>query len=660
MGLIFCLSAQAQERELIKRSRFFTGVEYSGHATDEFFRWVVYRSSKDNSFYYRVIDDPVKQFEIRPKEKVTSWQVITNGLFFTSGAKLHWVKSSMLSAKQSVISDVKLPVEAEKVKLVRTPLWSTGKFLVSITAKNSEESGVYIYELLERKWKLLHEQQPFAKCWYDSKGKLVAASEPNGKGGTNILTYQGGKKGWKAVHGSTFSLDMFLGGFTKIISVSADGKTVYLTSNVDTDKSRLYALDVKKEKLTELASSDVADILPFGASVFSETGEPSSVVALYAETRRSILPEGAYAAAFKALEEKLEGDVSVANGGVHTGMNVLVREFTGGPSNIYMYNMKSRKLKFLCTDYPELENEKLASRKAHVVSVRDGMKFPVHVYLPTGSDKDKDGVPDQPLPTVLYVHGGPWVGIVQWNTYFFWRNYQLLANRGYVVIVAEFRGTTGLGKEVVNKSIKKFGSDMHNDLVDIVDWAIDKKIAHKDKVGIWGWSYGGYATMYAVGRAPDKFKCGLAMYGLSDLVSFGNLRSTSDGLWGEMVGQVTDPMDMKMLKEHSPLSYVKDIKVPLLLTTGTKDERVPQFQSDTMASAMNAAGKDITYFYYPEEKHDYREADSWISYWAHAELILSETLGGQYEDRSADFHRGNYKYVYGEEKRFKRLTNPAH
>ncbi len=661
VSFLLSIVSVAQDNALIRRTRFFKGIEYSDHRTDDLFRWVVYRSAKDNSFYYRVISEPAKQYEIQPKEKVTSWELITNGLFFTSGKKLHWVKSSMLSAKQKVISEIELPVKAESVKMVSTPLWLTGKFMVSITAEKSEESGIYRYELLERKWKLMHKPQPHAKCWYDAKGNLVASSEPNGQGGTNILTYHGEKKGWKAVHGSSFGMDMFLGGFTKIISVGADGKIVYLTSNVDSDKAKLYSLDVKKEKLTELASSEVADILPFGASIDSETGIPTSVVSLYAETQRKyVAVSDIVNQSLKALDEKVKGDVSVANKGLHGGVQMLVREFTGGPSNIYVYNMKSRKLKFICTDYPALEGEKLASRKAHVVTTRDSLKFPVHVYLPSGSDKNNDGIPDKPMPTVLYVHGGPWVGIVQWNTYFFWRNYQLLANRGYVVIVAEFRGTSGLGKEVVNKSVKQFGGNMHNDLIDIVDWAVDEKITNKDRVGMWGWSYGGYATMYALGKAPDRFKCGLAMYGLSDLVSFGNLRSGQDQLWGTMVGQVFDPVDLKMLKSHSPLSYVKDFKAPLLLTTGTKDERVPQFQSDTMARAMHAAGKDITYFYYPEEKHDYREPESWISFWAHAELLLAETLGGQYEERSGDFNVGNYKYVYGEEKRFKKWNSPAH
>ena len=101
------------------------------------------------------------------------------------------------------------------------------------------------------------------------------------------------------------------------------------------------------------------------------------------------------------------------------------------------------------------------------------------------------------------------------------------------------------------------------------------------------------------------------------------------------------------MKKHSPSTYINSVSKPLLLTTGSLDERVPQKQYDDFAGALNEAGKEVIYFYYPEEVHDYRQPESWISFWAIAEDFLHKNVGGRKELRKEDVEKGNFITVFG-------------
>lgn len=399
---------------------------------------------------------------------------------------------------------------------------------------------------------------------------------------------------------------------------------------------------ISKEKSSDLlAESELVDVIPFGAST-NNSGAVTSVVGLYAKSIR-MYADRSFQEDFLKLEKKLKGDIGFVASSENDD-KWLVREFIGGPENLYVYDRSNDEMKFVFSNHPNLTGMPVAPRKAFEVIARDGLNIPVHVYLPEGSDSDQDGIPDKPLPTVMYVHGGPWVGIVHWNGRFHWRNYQLLANRGYAVIACEFRGTTGLGKETTDLSAKAWGTDMTTDKVDIANWAVGSGIA--EAVGIWGWSYGGYAAMAGLAFSPETYACGISMYGISDLESFCRRDFANNQLWRSMVGDVSDSSDVQLLRDHSPINHVNKIQAPILMTTGDKDERVHHSQMDRMADKLKESGKKVTYFRYPAEVHDYVDPDSWISFWAAAEQFLAEHLGGRVENPAVDIYKGNKMIIY--------------
>ncbi len=513
-------------------------------------------------------------------------------------------------------------------------------------ARGTRIQGFYVFDWEKRTLTKRYSRQPYANLFFDGHLNLVAASGDNSGASSNFYLFDPEKEKWNAFLDHPWSMDVtMLGGFSKILSVSQDGKSVYFTSNRNSDKTRLFRLDVESKRISKLAENEQVDLLPFGVST-NLSAEVTSVVGLYAKTIR-VVTDSSCQADFDSLDRQLKGDIGFLQS-CNNDRRWFVREFTGGPVKIHVFDRNTKELTELITDWPHLSKEDFAPRHAWEVTTRDGLKLPVHVYLPVGSDKNNDGIPDQPLPTVMYVHGGPWAGIVHWNQYFHWRNFQLLANRGYAVINCEFRGSVGMGKEFVESARKSWRSKMTLDKVDIANWAVASKIAAKDKVALWGWSYGGYAVLAGLAFSPDTYACGISMYGISDLEAFGKTDFANNDFWHDWVGDPFDKEDIPMLKDASPIHAVAKIKAPVLLTTGSKDQRVPQSQVDNMASALAESGKDVTYFYYPDEVHDFRDPDSWISFWAVAEKFLSIHLGGRCEPGHGDQESGNRVVVNGQ------------
>ena len=111
-----------------------------------------------------------------------------------------------------------------------------------------------------------------------------------------------------------------------------------------------------------------------------------------------------------------------------------------------------------------------ADRRAGAGGAGDGLDLVSYLTLPLQSDPDGDGRPSEPVPMVLFVHGGPW-GRGNWgyNSYHQW-----LVNRDYAVLSVNFRGSTGLGKDFTNAGDMEWAGEMHDDLIDAVDWAVSK------------------------------------------------------------------------------------------------------------------------------------------------------------------------------------------
>jgi dipeptidyl aminopeptidase/acylaminoacyl peptidase len=281
------------------------------------------------------------------------------------------------------------------------------------------------------------------------------------------------------------------------------------------------------------------------------------------------------------------------------------------------------------------------------IKARDGLTLVSYLSLPPGSDANGDGVPESPVPMVLNVHGGPWGR----DTYGFDNEHQWLANRGYAVLAVNFRASTGFGKSFVNAGNKEWAGKMHDDLLDAIDWAVKNKITTKDKIAIYGGSYGGYATLVGLTFTPDTFACGVDIVGPSNLNTlFASIPAYWKAFFEELASRVGDPRTedgKKLLNERSPLTRADAIKKPLLIGQGANDPRVKQAEADQIVKSMKDKNLPVTYVLFPDEGHGFARPANRTSFYAVAEGFLAQCLGGRYEPVGNDFKGSTIKVLEG-------------
>jgi dipeptidyl aminopeptidase/acylaminoacyl peptidase len=255
-------------------------------------------------------------------------------------------------------------------------------------------------------------------------------------------------------------------------------------------------------------------------------------------------------------------------------------------------------------------------------TARDGLT--VHGYLSFPPGAARAG-----LPAVLNVHGGPW-GRDVWG---FNPEAQWLANRGYLCVQVNFRGSTGYGKRFLNAGDREWGRRMHDDLLDAVGWVVERGYADPNRVGIYGGSYGGYAALAGAAFTPDVFRCAIDFCGPS------NLRTLIESIppyWSPMIAQfhrrVGNPeTEADFLWSRSPLSRVGDIRIPLLIVQGANDPRVKQAEAEQIVAALREKGIPHEYLLFPDEGHGLAKPENRLRFYAVAERFLAEHLGGRCE-----------------------------
>jgi dipeptidyl aminopeptidase/acylaminoacyl peptidase len=194
---------------------------------------------------------------------------------------------------------------------------------------------------------------------------------------------------------------------------------------------------------------------------------------------------------------------------------------------------------------------------------------------------------------------------------------------------------------------------MHDDLIDAVNWAVDKGYAQKDKVAIMGGSYGGYATLAGMTFTPDVFACGVDIVGLSNLRTFlatiPPYWESGRAMWRTRMGDETTPEGLKFLESRSPLTFVDRIARPLLIGHGKNDPRVKESESQQIVKTMQSKKLPVTYVFYEDEGHGFGRPENRLSFNAVAEQFLAEHLGGRAEPVGNDFKGSSIAVPVGAE-----------
>lgn len=301
--------------------------------------------------------------------------------------------------------------------------------------------------------------------------------------------------------------------------------------------------------------------------------------------------------------------------------NILVRSFTDrDPGQYFLYQAGSDQLQRLGRERSTLNPENAARVQFHRLTARDGVQVPVWV---TGAPAKGEPM----KPTVVLVHGGPWVRGGYWE----WEGKaQFLASRGYLVVAPEFRGSDGYGRKLERAGWKQWGQSMQDDVTDALRFAVDKGWADPKRVCIAGASYGGYATLMGLAKDPDQYQCGVAWVAVSDqALMFSTHWSdiTSDTKRVSMPTRIGDPVkDASMLTTNSPLAHAKRIKAPVLLAYSAQDKRVPLVHGEKMREALKANGREPEWVVYDGEGHSWQRNETHIDFWKRVEVFLAKHL----------------------------------
>jgi dipeptidyl aminopeptidase/acylaminoacyl peptidase len=415
---------------------------------------------------------------------------------------------------------------------------------------------------------------------------------------------------------------------TQPIGFDKGGQHLYLIDSRGRDTAALFSQDLTSGAKTLLAEDARAD----AEGVLTHPTEKNiqAVSFNYDRVRWQVLDK-ATGEDLKYLQGVTDGELSVNSRTTDDTRWIVAYVKDNGPVRYYMYDRPARTAKFLFTNRPALDSTKLAKMYPQEIKSRDGLTLVSYLSLPAWTDPDGDGRPNSPLPTVLFVHGGPW-GRDVWG---FDPYHQLLANRGYAVLSVNFRASTGFGKKFLNAGNREWAGRMHDDLLDAVNWATAQKIADPKKVAIMGGSYGGYATLIGLTFTPDVFAAGVDIVGPSNLVT---LLSTIPPYWkpqielfATRVGDNRTDDGRKFLESRSPLTRVDKISKPLLIGQGANDPRVKQAESDQIVKAMQSKNIPVTYTLFPDEGHGFARPENNIAFMAVAEAFLAKHLGGRAE-----------------------------
>lgn len=509
---------------------------------------------------------------------------------------------------------------------------------IKINKDNPENMDVYVVNLETREIKKIVEDEAFMQVLVNDQNQPVIAMKTIPEGGAQVFKYV--NQEWEKFFVAPRE-DLLTFGF---VGLNKENDKVYLIDSRDRNTAALYAMHLgsgEKELIGQDKKSDIQ-----GALIHPTEKTIQAVASNFTTTEWKVLD--------KEIRDDLdylkglqEGELSVNSRSHDDKIWIVGYNVPDGSYKYYKYEKDQKKAEFLFSNQPKLDEYVMARMYPHVVKSRDNMD--VVTYLTIPRDKDKNGKTIEPLPMVLLVHGGPWA-----RDYFgFNPMHQWLANRGYAVISVNYRGSSGYGKDYINAAIHEWAGKMHDDLIDAVDWAIDRGIADSSRVAIMGGSYGGYATLVGLTFTPDKFACGIDIVGPSNL---NTLLSTIPPYWKAIrdvfVMHVGDPdteEGRELLEERSPLNRVDQIKKPLLIGQGANDPRVKQTESDQIVKAMQEKNIPVTYVLYSDEGHGFARPENRLSFYAVSEQFLKQHLGGSAQEVGDDFENSTIQVIAGAE-----------
>jgi dipeptidyl aminopeptidase/acylaminoacyl peptidase len=508
------------------------------------------------------------------------------------------------------------PFEKIHAQIIGSSKRRPTEVLVGINADNPQLHDVYRLDLVTGNLVKEIENPGYAGWLADEDLVVRCALAPLPDGSLDVLVRDSAPADWRTL--LTIPAEDVTS--SDVVSFSGDGRSLVMISAAGADTGRLTRVDLATGATTVLAEDPEADVA--GAVLDPDTRDPQIVMIL--KDRMT----------YAVLDPSVEDDLKAIRG-LHPGDPMFLGRdeadqtwlvgFTvdAGSITFYMYDRPSKSGRLLFEARPALSSYTLAAMEPFSFTARDGLEIHGYVTFPPGQGRSS-------LPAVLDVHGGPQVR----DSWGYNPEAQWFANRGYLCVQVNYRGSTGYGKAFVAAGDREWGGKMHDDLIDAVSYVTRQGWADPSRVAIYGGSYGGYAALVGAAFTPGVFRCAVDIVGPSNLKT---LLETIPPYWAPMIAQlyrrVGNPeTDAEFLWSRSPLSRARDIRIPLLIAQGANDPRVKQAESEQIVAALTEAGIEHEYLLFPDEGHGFAKPENRIRFYTAAERFLARYLGGRYEE----------------------------
>ncbi len=426
---------------------------------------------------------------------------------------------------------------------------------------------------------ILQGQIALAQIEFDGEGNpWTARGFDLSKGDFLWYVRKPGSSDWQEIYRqSENSFELFrIEGFDE-----ANRNILFVTAQNGHDMQGLWEYNTETRSFGELIYRR-ADVDVIGVRMHSNRWTNPDMVAAVVYAKEKYLFEyfdGVEAATFDQLESLIPNAWYLRitsrsrDGQTLTVFNIGPRD----PGTYYL--LKDGRLQSIGSTQPLFEAERLADVRYITYKARDGRDIPAYLTVPNG---------EPPYPTIVLPHGGPFVQEVvdydKWG--------QVLANNGYLVLQPQYRGSQGYGMEFYTSAFRAGGQGgykMQDDKDDGALHLVEEGLADRDRLAMFGWSYGGYAALVAASRTPQIYQCVIAGAAVTDPLMQVNY-------YRDLLRGAQRDEQLRMWDDSiSPLKEVEKVNVPLLLVHGSVDQRVPPAHARKYRRELDRLGKDYKY-----------------------------------------------------------------
>lgn len=493
-----------------------------------------------------------------------------------------------------------------------SPAWSPNgeKLAYSVKPKEASSFEVDVMEIENKKVTHITRNTPsaysnFVAAWSrDGKWLVINQQAVSSKDGNILLT--------NSATGQATNLTPHQGEQRFSASdISPDGKTILLSSNSGNGYDNAALLDIATKKITWLTTGK----WEITSGKFSPDGKRLTWMANV---------EGNGDIAIYDLNTRQTQTLAAASG-INTlagpqspfspdGTRLLYSHIgPTAPTDLWVYDFATRKSQQITRSLSGgVQSEDMVEPYLVHYPSKDGKwQISAFVYVPYSAQRNGKNA------AVVFIHGGPEAQLQN----FIIRPIQYLVNQGYFVIAPNYRGSTGYGKEFQDANRFDLGGGDLDDVISAADWMVKTGYVDTKKIAVMGGSYGGYLSMMAVTKAPDRFAAGVPWIPFVNW--FTVFENTSAELREFILANMGDPnKDVARFKERSPIYFVDQIKAPLLLLAGGNDPRCPKTEAEQVAQAIKKRGGTVELKVYENEGHGFTKIENQIdSYTRIAEFL---------------------------------------